>query len=125
MPNYIPTIGDSSTNFTTSTAIGEYVQEGNMIFLSIYIVWTSRNGANGNVQISLPTPVGLNCPRVCSSIGYNTGVLTGSNAPFFVIASAGDPKLSVYYNTNNITQLTCFSMGNTGQIQANLTYWTN
>lgn len=53
---YTPVLsfGNASVGITYSTQLGEYTQIGNLVFLTVQIVLTSKGSSTGNAGISLP-----------------------------------------------------------------------
>lgn len=122
--SYTPTIGDGTNNFTTSTALGKYAFIGNLYFVSIRLVWTSKGSASGTqpVLISLPFTVGSSNVVTCASIGYYS--VTSSTNSINVDALTGQSSLSVWSSSAGfLSQLLVISASGSGEIRLNVTFW--
>lgn len=125
---YTPTIGDGTNNFTTSTATGNYMLIGNLVWVNIKLVWTSKAsaGAGSNVVISLPVTVGASSPIAPAQLGYVSGVgFTGST--LFGSSSSSSASVSLYgiSTSGTTTQVIVSQVAASGSFEAALLYTSN
>lgn len=67
------TMGDGTNNFTTSTASYSAVVIGNQVQLNLWVIWTSKGSATGNIRINLPYTVNAAWARTGASLSYRNG----------------------------------------------------
>lgn len=115
---YTPTIGDGTHNFITSTAKGAYTQIGNITFVEIQLVWTSKGSATsgGAVAISLPFP-STSSPRTDYAIGFVNGITTPSQ--ILANSNLGSTNINLWsvVSGSGPTSLPVSSCATTGEIQ--------
>ena len=71
---FTPTIGDGlSDNFATSTATGNYVKVGSLVYVEIWIKWTGKGSANSSSGVCVSLPVPVASQRAVFSLGFNSG----------------------------------------------------
>jgi len=121
---YTPTIGNGSSNFTTSTQSGYYALFGNLIYFEAWIKWTGKNGVAINpVVVSLPPGYPVASARAVFSIGWVTGITNSTQILAF--SPNGNTTVSlVSLSTNGVAPVSIpvTNCGNTGEIQITGTY---
>lgn len=125
---YTPTIGDGTNNFTTSTAVGNYMIIGNLVWVTIRIVWTGKGSAvaGSTLSVSLPLTIGASTPRANASLGLQTGIgFTGSYLTWS--ASSGSSILTAtgFSTTGTGTTVIISQVATTGEFDATLLYTSN
>jgi uncharacterized protein (UPF0218 family) len=116
------TIGNGTTNFTTSITSGNYVRMGNVYHCWIQVVWTSKNSVTGSIQISLPaTPSASVNPRVAPSIGFFSGITVANQ--LLATSNGGNSYIGLYdaaLSGGSATLLSATSFSTAGEVQLNI-----
>ena len=115
---YTPTMGDGTHNFITSTAKGAYTQIGNITFVEIQLIWTSKGSTTPGspLTISLPFP-STSSPRTDYTIGFVNGITTPSQ--LLANSNLGSPYINLWsvVSGSSPTPLLVSSCATTGEIQ--------
>lgn len=117
------TIGDGTNNFTTPTASGAYTRIGNQITIWVFINWSSKGSATGQVMVSLPFAISASIQRAVFTLGYVSNVTVLS--PILISGSTGQTAISLYtFNSGSPpSSLTAIGFGGSGEIQITGTYY--
>ena len=118
---WTPSIGDGTSNFSLSSAVGEWTKIGNQYFINCTVVWTSIGSASGNIRVSLPFAIGSN--RLSASIGFTSGITYSTQ--LVLSGDNGDSSISLYQlvSGGDAGNLTDFEFNETGQLQFNCQYY--
>lgn len=75
LTTWTPTIGDSTNNFTTSSATGKYMSYGPFVYVYAQLTWTSKASASGFLRIKGFPVTSINSPQqTYMTIGENSGI---------------------------------------------------
>lgn len=123
---YIPTIGDGTNNFTTSTALGFYSQVGNKISFQSSVVWTSIGSSSGQLRYLLPFTIGPSVFRISCSISGVSGIsITGS---YLVVNGSSGSNFVTFQGISSSgtgTTVNCSSCSASGSINVGGDFWIN
>jgi hypothetical protein len=122
---FTPTIGDDTTGFfsTLTTQYGYYSKVGNLVYFEVWLIWSGKNSAspNSNLTISLPFPAASQ--RAVFTVGYVNGITNATQ--IVALGEFGSSKINLYglsANGGTATAVTVAKCGNSGELQIAGTY---
>ena len=129
---YTPNIGSAGNNFTATNS-GFYVAQAinsshTMYNISIYLQWSGKGSASGNIIVSLPFTAGTSLSYFNASIGYISGITYTNQLLVFGDSGDASPPVLQLYDANKAgstsTVLTATAFSTAGQLRLSVVICT-
>lgn len=120
---WVPVLGDGTSNFTLSTALGQYVRIGNVVHIWCLVSWSSKGSATGQIRLSMPITSSTSVSRVGFTPAYMSGVI--STTQVTLTMSAGQAAIYMFKCNSGAapSALLGADFSATGELQISGTYF--